>query len=471
LLIGYESGSAQLWEVATRKPVGPPAVLIGSIRAVAFTPDGKTCVCVAGDGAVRRWLVPAPFAEPSLTRLTERVALMTGLRMDDNQGLDAIPAAEWRDLRSKLVGEGSTVLMPPRSDVEWHDARAADAEQDGDAFGAEWHLDRLTKLRSGDWTIPARRGRVLAVAGRKDEADAAYALARRLAPSAHVLSDWLRAAADDSNAAGRKDWALWNLNRAVTLTPEDWTLYTLRAGMDPAHAEADFDEAMRRGAEPSLVAQEASRAARSGNWKRSAALFNRLEKDPSMSTEDRYVLALANLKAGDVDGYRAACTGIEKKLPPVGPKLFAVEALLAAKSFALSPKATDDWTKPLAWSEHALARLLAFEKLNPDRKDSLRRDRHLFIGTRGAVLFRAGRFAEATKTLREGMSFHPNGGVFQDWLFLALAEHRLNHVEAAKAAATKARAIESAAKTGTVWNKAEVESLAAELDSALPHVK
>src|SRR5439155_26079663 len=29
LLVGYESGSAQLWDVATRKPVGPPAVLIG----------------------------------------------------------------------------------------------------------------------------------------------------------------------------------------------------------------------------------------------------------------------------------------------------------------------------------------------------------------------------------------------------------------------------------------------------------
>ena len=98
--------------------------------------------------------------------------------------------------------------MPPRPDADWHDAVAADAEQDGDAYGAEWHLDRLAVLRPDDWTIPARRGRVLAAAGRKAEADAAYVVARRLAKSPQVLSDWLRAAAEDNEAAGRKEAAL-----------------------------------------------------------------------------------------------------------------------------------------------------------------------------------------------------------------------------------------------------------------------
>ena len=132
------------------------------------------------------------------------------------------------------MGDGSTALVPPRPDADWHDAVAADAEQDGDAFGAEWHLDRLAALRPKDWTIPARRGRVFAATGRRDEADVAYAQARRLAPSPQVLSDWLRAAAVDDEAAGRKPSALWNLERAVALTPADWTLYALRANLvDP----------------------------------------------------------------------------------------------------------------------------------------------------------------------------------------------------------------------------------------------
>ncbi len=399
LLVGYESAPAQVWDVTTRKPVGPPAVLIGSLLAVTFTPDGKTCVCVAADGSVRRWPVPVPLAEPDLARLADRIALTAGQRMDDAQGLDFVPADEWRALRAKLAGDGSTALVGPRPAADRHDARAADAEQDGDASGAEWHLDRLAALRPDDWTSPARRGRVLAAAGRREEADAAYAAARRLAPSPQVLSDWLRVSAATDEAAGRKEPARWNLDRAVALTPGDWALYALRANLvDPARAVADADEAIRLGAEPSTILRVVVRVAESGDWKRS-----------------------------------------------------------------------DDWTKPLAWVGHALVRLDAAEKANPGQKDGLRRTRHTFLNTRGAVLYRAGRFEESAKVLREGMSFHP-GGAFHDWVFLALAEHRIGHADVAKEAAARARA-QAGPKSGTVWDKAEVELLTAELDAALPREK
>jgi Flp pilus assembly protein TadD len=148
-----------------------------------------------------------------------------------------------------------------------------------DAFGAEWHLDRLAALRPNDWTIPARRGRVLAAAGRRDEADVAYAGARRLAPTPQVLSDWLRAAAAEDETAGRKEAALWNLDRAIALTPADWTLYALRAGLaDPARAVADEDAAIRLGAETEMIERAADHAARSENWKRAAALLTRLAR-------------------------------------------------------------------------------------------------------------------------------------------------------------------------------------------------
>jgi tetratricopeptide (TPR) repeat protein len=240
LLTAHEDGSAQLWDVATRKPVGPPAVLVGPIRGVTFTPDGRTCVCVASDGTIRRWPVPVPFTEPDLTRLADRVALMTGQRMDDAQGLDYVPADQWRALRARLVGDGSTALVPPRPDADWHDARAADAEQDSDVYGVEWHLDRLDELRPGDWTLAARRGRVLAAAGRREEADMAYAAAWCLAPSSRILADWLRAAAADDRATGRAEGEVWNLDRALALTPDDWTLYPMRLppGGEPGGALA-----------------------------------------------------------------------------------------------------------------------------------------------------------------------------------------------------------------------------------------
>ena len=65
------------------------------------------------------------------------------------------------------------------------------------------------------------------------------------------------------------------------------------------------------------------------------------------------------------------------------------------------------------------------------------------------------------------MAFHPQGGEFSDWLDLALADHALGRTDAAKAAA-RARAARRSPETGTARERAEVELLAAELDSALP---
>src|SRR5262249_28445176 len=150
-------------------------------------------------------------------------------------------------------------------------------------------------------------------------------------------------------------------------------------------------------------------------------------------------------KTGDTEGYQLACAGIADRLPPVGRKLSAAEANNAARAFALGPNATDDWARPLAWIDHALAQVAALEKANPETKDEVPRVRHAYLNTHGAVLYRAGRFEEAAKVLREGMSLHPNGGEFHDWLFLALAAHRLDHAVAAKEAAARARAAQAGA--------------------------
>jgi Flp pilus assembly protein TadD len=390
---------------------------------------------------------------------------MTGQQMDDNQGLGFLPADEWRSLREKLVGEGSTALVSPRPDADWHDAVAADAEQDGDDFGAEWHLDRLGALRPKDWTIPARRARVLAATGRRDEADVAYAAARRLAPSPQILSDWLRAAAADDEAAGRNEAALWNLDRAIALTPGDWTLYALRANLgDPARAAADEDKAIHLGAEPAMIERATDRAAGSGDWKRAAALLATLARKTDLPMPTRYLQAVACLKAGDAAGYRAVCAGIAERLPRGDPKMSRHESNSAARATTLGPDATNDWTRTLAWTEHSLTRLAEIEKARPALKDLVRMERHRFLNTRGAVLYRAGRFEEAAKVLQEAMSVLPDGGEYHGWAFLALAENRLGHAAGATKAATKARALP---KPDGAWDRAEVELLAAELNAAL----
>src|SRR5262249_37054153 len=50
----------------------------------------------------------------------------------------------------------------------------------------------------------------------------------------------------------------------------------------------------------------------------------------------------------------------------------------------------------------------------------------------GAALYRAGRFEDAVKRLGEACRLHAEGGTAWDWLFLAMAEHRLGHDGAAR---------------------------------------
>ena len=478
LLTGHESGSAQFWDVATRKPVGPPAVLIGPIRAVSFTPDGKTCLCVAADGTVRRWPVPTPLAEPDLARLADRVALMTGQRMDDNQGLDSVPADEWQSLRARLVGDGSTDMVVLGPEADWHDAVAADSEQDGDAFGAEWHLKRLAALRPDDWTLPARRGRVLARAGWREEAAAAYAAARSLAPSPHVLSDWYRAAAADDEAAGLYDAGLWDLDRAIEITPNDWVPHADRAALadragHPDRVATDEETAIRLGAEASAIVpmadRTASRATRTADWARVVCLGNAaVARAPGLPIDDRYHLAIACRKAGDRAGYRFACAGIAGRMPRTGTPLLLGDAVSASMAFIIGPGATDDWSVPLSWADRVLARIAERVAADASLKEGLRTQRYQFLMFRGALLHRAGRSEEATATLRDALALLPEGGEFSGWLFLALAEHALGRADVANAAAARARAVRRVSTIDSAWDRAEVESLAAELDAAVP---
>ena len=158
-----------------------------------------------------------------------------------------------------------------------------------------------------------------------------------------------------------------------------------------------------------------------------------------------------------------------ERLPRGDPRMSHHDSIRAASATALGPNATDDWTKTLAWTDHALARLVEIEKgVKPALLELVRTERQRFLRTRGAVLFRAGRLEEAAKVLRQAISLHPDGGTFEDWLFLALAEHRLGHTKDATEAASRARALIPKAKSGSAWERAEVEVLADELDATLP---
>jgi uncharacterized protein HemY len=55
------------------------------------------------------------------------------------------------------------------------------------------------------------------------------------------------------------------------------------------------------------------------------------------------------------------------------------------------------------------------------------------LNTEGAILFRAGKYAQAVARLKAACKEHPRGGGPFDYLLLALAHHHLKHADEARA--------------------------------------
>jgi hypothetical protein len=107
--------------------------------------------------------VPQPDTEANLDKLTLHLQVHTVLRMDEGQAVTRLSASEWPEYRRKLSEMGD--VEPASNRSTWHDACAWDAEENGDAFAALWHLERFAALRPADWQTYARMGRLYADAG------------------------------------------------------------------------------------------------------------------------------------------------------------------------------------------------------------------------------------------------------------------------------------------------------------------
>jgi WD40 repeat protein/tRNA A-37 threonylcarbamoyl transferase component Bud32 len=247
--IGGEDGSARLWDLATLKPLGPPLVQRYKIIGAAFTPDGRRFLTTAADGATRSWPVPEPLGgDPD--RIALHLQVRTALQMDAGQAVAPLAPEDWEERRRRLVAlEGSVegAYASSVSEAAYHEARARDAEQDGNTFAVIWHLDRLIAARPDDWTLYVRRGRARLSSDAPAEAAADLDRAGRLGPRQQVL-DWQAHAAAEAVAAGRWATALWYLDRLIAARPDDGTHFGDRAGVfvglgRPAEAQADRDRA------------------------------------------------------------------------------------------------------------------------------------------------------------------------------------------------------------------------------------
>jgi tetratricopeptide (TPR) repeat protein len=184
-------------------------------------------------------------------------------------------------------------------------------------------------------------------------------------------------------------------------------------------ALAYFDRAIEaergKSGEPALRFQRGSLHAQLGRWQQAADDYARaLELDPT-DAGNWYRSALLRLQLGDRDGYRRACARqLERHANTPDP--FTVN--IVVWQCVLSPDAGMDLSRVVQLSERTVAGA-------PNNFG--------ILNTLGVALYRAGKWQDAADRLHAAIKARPGQeGIAEDWVFLAMAHHRLQQPEEAR---------------------------------------
>jgi WD40 repeat protein/tetratricopeptide (TPR) repeat protein len=266
------------------------------------------------------------------------------------------------------------------------------------------------------------------------------------------LGHWKEAAADLAEALERKpdDAALWNIravlyerfgqydqaiaddSRALELKKDSAALWFHRGSNYTTtrqweKAVADYSKALEL--QPNLLPALAARAdahAQLEHWDKAADDYTQLVARAPGNPVLWHRLALLRLQLGDAAGYRATCANLGRRFTQF-PN--AELANTVAWTFALAPDALPDLSGVVQLS---LAAVNATEWDTHMAGTKMARDAMLFRNTLGAVYYRAGQFEHAVANLGRAVADRQQTGTPADWLFLAMAHHRLGHAEQAK---------------------------------------
>jgi tetratricopeptide (TPR) repeat protein len=466
LAVACDDGVVRLWDTATALPLGPPLAHPVTLLGLAFA-DDRTLLTTTPDGITRAWPVPAPGPDDP-DRLGLWLRAVTG-EWADGGAPTLLPAGEWAEACRQLHArwpEAERPPGPPGGAAAWHDARARDAEQAGNAVAERWHLDRLIALGPGSWLPYARRARLHSTAGDLAAAAADYARAAKHGGGGDLL-DWYGHRARTCALLGQLDTAVWYLDRLVAARPDDWQPVAERAEVyarlgREAECRQDEGRAVALGADRDFRLRLGDVWAAGGRWPQAAAVLARVNVADPPDVGTAYRQGLACLKAGDRAGHRRVCARLLEAIRTGHLRLSLAEANGVARLCALGRGAVDDWTVLDALARAVLGGL----DRAPLDGDVKRWMRHSCLNTWGAVLYRAGRCAEAVDRLSEAVAVHGEGGAVEDWLLLALAYQRLGQAEQARKWRDKAASALGAGDGPFSWDRAEQELLLRELTGA-----
>jgi WD40 repeat protein/Flp pilus assembly protein TadD len=360
-----------------------------------LTPDGRWLVTAPpGDGPMRRWemgtwrpggTIPRPSVKPLSLAPSPDGTVLVSMETGPPRFFHPKTGKELATLEApRNFGAGAGSRFSP--DGAWL------AVSTGNHTIHMWDLRAIRRGLAAldlDWGLPAYRpvrGQEPGVRGQEDKP-------LQVQVSAEVAAyfsgrSYLRGQAQ----AQQNQWlsAVESFTKVIEREPTREDVYFHRA---LAHAEL-------------------------AHWPQAAADFARLaELHPDQGI--MYLRAVACLAGDDLDAYRGTCAAMLKRL---GPTPTPGDAYHVAWTCALGPGATADPAQIVPLAERVVAAL-------PPDADNL--------AVLGAALYRAGRFEEAVNRFQESAELRPvdtlhRQSVEYTWLFLAMAEHRLGHSEAAR---------------------------------------
>jgi hypothetical protein len=154
--------TARLWDAWSGVPISEPMKHNAWVNAATFAFDGATVLTATGGekpGEARLWYSPRPIPERLFNLIADTHVRGRYSERNVDEYLRYLSAWE------KLATEGAEWLaerrkFDERRTIGWHHYEAAEAEDRGDWFAAEFHLRWLLKSAPDDADLKKRHERV-----------------------------------------------------------------------------------------------------------------------------------------------------------------------------------------------------------------------------------------------------------------------------------------------------------------------
>jgi WD40 repeat protein/tetratricopeptide (TPR) repeat protein len=374
--------TVKVWDVASGQETLTLRGHSSGVSSIAFSPDGKRLVSASGDGAIKVWDTAELTPESQAAHLAQLEKQGPGWHLEE---------AKRAFLERIMRGPEDAAPGVPLGEIKLGDILGRD-------FALQFHLKYVDGAKSEAPPFYIRRGEFYLSLDQTNKALADFSRVIEMLP--HDAGAW-RDRAKVYIRLSQWPQAVADFSRAIELTPRDGESWSERAS---AHIQLrQWDQA------------EAD-----------------LAKAVELAPEDRrgwYKLARVRLAVRKAEGYQSACAALLQRFDKPTDILPAEDVVWTC---LLAPNSGANPAQLLQLADTLVAELpKGFSPLNATRARAI-------LKTLGAALYRAGKYDAAVQRLNEAIATQSRGEHGIDWLFLAMAQHRLGRQDAARKSFAKA---------------------------------